>query len=147
MEEARGDAGLTVAEPGRETNSDVIRRWVDAFNRRDIDSLIAQLDPDVELHEWPTAPGSQSYRGPDQIQAAVDSWFEVWDWMQIEIEDIVEAGDRMLVTLHQRAKGRGSEVEVEITSFNFYVFRDGKVKAMHLFTEPEPARKLFDRAA
>ena len=50
--------------------------------------------------------------------------------MQVEVEDIVEAGDRVLVTVHQRAKGKGSAIEVEIRSFNVYTFRDGKVTRM-----------------
>jgi ketosteroid isomerase-like protein len=59
--------------------------------------------------------------------------------MQVEIEDIVEAGDRVLVTLHQRARGRGSAVEVEIDTSNVYTFRDGKVFRIELFTDREPA--------
>jgi ketosteroid isomerase-like protein len=120
-------------------NVELVRRFVEAFNRRDVDSLAGHYDPDVELHEWPTAPGAASYRGVDGVRSALDSWFEVWDWMRVEIVDLVDLGDRVLVTLDQRAKGKGSEVEVEIRSFNVYSFRDGKVIRMELFTEREPA--------
>jgi ketosteroid isomerase-like protein len=59
--------------------------------------------------------------------------------MRLDIEEITEAGDRVLLKLHQRAKGKGSEIEVEITSFNVYTFRDGKVARIELFIEREPA--------
>jgi ketosteroid isomerase-like protein len=117
----------------------MLRSWTEAFNRRDFDAAIDALDAEVELHEWPTAPGARTYHGHDGVRRALDTWFEAWEWMQVEIEDIVEAGDRALVTLHQRAEGRGSAVEVEIRTFNVYTFRDGKIARIELFTEREPA--------
>jgi ketosteroid isomerase-like protein len=105
----------------------------------DVDSMARHYDPEVELHEWPTAPGARAYRGIDGVRSALDNWFEVWQWMRVEIVELVDAGDRVLVTLDQRAKGRGSEIEVEVRSFNVYTFRDGKVIRMQLFTEREPA--------
>jgi ketosteroid isomerase-like protein len=117
----------------------IVRNWTDAFNRRDFDSVIEDLDPEIELHEWPAAPDARIYRGRDGVRKALDSWFEAWEWMQVDIEDIVEAGDRVLVTLHQRARGRGSAVEVEIDTSNVYTFRDGKVFRIELFTDREPA--------
>jgi ketosteroid isomerase-like protein len=122
-----------------EQNLQRTRHLLDAFNRLDVDSVAGDFDAEVELHEWPTAPGAEIYRGIDGVRLALDSWFEIWEWMQVEIVDLVDAGDRVLVTLDQRAKGKGSEAEVEIRSFNVYTFREGKVIRMELFTEREPA--------
>ena len=120
-------------------NADRVRRYMDAFNRLDLDSVIADLHPDAELHEWPEAPGAQAYRGAAGVRAALDTWFETWEWMRVEIEDILEAGDHVFVTLHQRAKGRHSEAEVETRSFNVYTFREGKVLGIRLFLERDSA--------
>jgi ketosteroid isomerase-like protein len=119
-------------------NVDAVRRFVDAFNRSE-HVWLSDLDPDVELREWPTAPGAAIYHGVEGVKRAVDEWFESWEWMEVRIADIFEAGDHVIVTLDQRAKGRGSAIEVEITSFNVYTFRDGKVVRIALFTEREPA--------
>jgi ketosteroid isomerase-like protein len=116
-----------------------VRRYVDAFNRLDLDSVICDLDPDAELHEWPEAPGARTYRGAEGVRAAFDAWFETWEWMRVEVEDMVEAGEHVFITLHQRAKGKQSEAEVEIRSFNVYTFRDGKVLGIRLFLEQESA--------
>jgi ketosteroid isomerase-like protein len=120
-------------------NVSLVRRFVEAFNRRDVDSMDGYYDPDVELHEWPTAPGAQVYHGIEGVRSALDNWFEIWEWMRVEIVDLLDLGDRVLVTLDQVAKGKGSEIEVEIRSHNVYTFRDGKVLRMELFTEREPA--------
>ena len=123
-----------------EANVELVRRIVDAFNRRDFDSAISDLlDAECELHEWPAAPGARSYRGHDGVREALNSWFESWDWMRVEIVEIVDCGDRSLVVLDQSATGKGSKVPVEIRSFNVYTFRAGKVLSMQLFTEREPA--------
>jgi ketosteroid isomerase-like protein len=120
-------------------NVALVRRFLEAFNRLDIDSVAGDLDPAVELHEWPTAPGARTYRGHDGVRRALDSWFETWEWMQVEILDIFEVGDRVVLTLHQRAKGKASEVELEAKTFNVYTFRDGKVIRMEFFTDREAA--------
>jgi ketosteroid isomerase-like protein len=117
----------------------ILRSWTEKFNRGDYDAAMGALDPEIELHEWPTGPGAQAYSGHDGVRQALDNWFEAWEWMQVEIEDIVEAGDHFLVTMHQRAKGKGSSVEVEIKSFNVYTFRDDKIIRIELFTERDPA--------
>jgi ketosteroid isomerase-like protein len=88
-----------------------VRRFTDAFNRRDAESMADYYDPDVEVHEWPTAPGASVFRGLDGARSAIEGWFDVWEWMKVEIVDFVDAGDRVLVTLDQRAKGKESEVE------------------------------------
>jgi ketosteroid isomerase-like protein len=138
LEKARMTTGVEFqAEESR--NVATVRKWIDAFNRLDIDSVTHELDPEAELHEWPTAPGAQVYRGPEGVRAAIDSWFEIWEWMEVTVEDLREIGDQVLITLHQRAQGRGSSAEVEIRTFNVYTFRDGRVYRMQLFTEPEPA--------
>jgi hypothetical protein len=112
---------------------------MDAFNRRDFDAIFVEADPELELHEWPTAPGAQVYRGRDRVLEGIANWFDSWEWMHVEIGDISEIGDRIFFTLHQRARGKSSQAEVELTSYNVYTFRNGKVVRVELFTEREPA--------
>ena len=35
-----------------------VLRFNDAFNRRDVEEILRELDSGVELTEWPDAPGS-----------------------------------------------------------------------------------------
>jgi ketosteroid isomerase-like protein len=120
-------------------NAAAVRRFVDAFNRRDLDSVLSDADPDVQVDEWPEAPGARSYHGPEGVREAIDSWFETWEWMQVEIEELREVGDRVFFVLHMRAKGIGSGVEVEIRSWNVYTFGEGKLTRIQLFLDREQA--------
>src|SRR5205085_5207635 len=66
-------------------NIAMVRRFTEAFNRLDLDSVTADLHPEVQLDEWPAAPGARSYRGVDGIRQALDSWLESWEWMRVEV--------------------------------------------------------------
>jgi ketosteroid isomerase-like protein len=116
-----------------------IREIADSFNRGDFDALVAYTDSETVLHEWPSAPGAQSYQGPDGIRRAFESWFESWEWMRIDVEDMEEAGTRVMATFQQTARGKGSAAEVELRTFNVWTFREGTVTAIHLFTDRESA--------
>ena len=75
------------------------------------------------------------------MRQALDSWFESWEWMRVEVEDIVQAGDeKVVVTVYQRAKGRGSAIELELRSGSVYTVRDGKVVLLELFTDRKKPR-------
>ena len=131
MEAARGDAGLT--------NREVVQRLAKPFEADDTDTQLALLDPDIELVEWPDAPDRRTFRGHAGAIEAASSWNEVWERLRNETDEIVEAGDRVLVSGRTRGKGRGSSVEVEIETFNVYTVRDGKVTRIEFFTSREPA--------
>ena len=138
--------GRMVSEQGlarrQADNIELVHAFVEAFNSRDIDSVAAFTREDVVLEEWPTALGAQTFTGIDGVRVAIDAWFETWEWMRVRVIDVFATGDHVVITLHQRAKGKGSEIEVEITSHNVYSFTDGKVSRIALFTEREPALTL-----
>ena len=117
-------------------NVAVVRRFIDAFNRLDMDAVLEDADPDVVLKEWEEAPDSRIHYGRDAVRAAVNTWLDTWEWMHVEIKELEEVGDRVRVTLHQRAKGIGSGIEVDFTTYNVYTFRDGKVIMLDLGLAP-----------
>ncbi len=64
---------------------------------------------------------------------------EAFDWQHEEPDgEFIESGDRLLVGIRSRARGRGSEIEVEQSVFHVVTFRDGKVAKLEIH---------FDRAS
>jgi limonene-1,2-epoxide hydrolase len=120
-------------------NVAVVRAFVGAFQRDDLDSVIDTLHPAVEVNEWPEGPEARTYRGHEGIREAIAVWSESWERMDVTIEDVSEVGERVMVTLQQRFKGKGSEVEVAITSTNVFTVRDSKIVRVQLFTDREAA--------
>jgi len=120
-------------------NLEIVRRVMEAYEVGDTEAQLVLLDSDVELVEWPDTPDSNTFRGHEGALEAARSWAEAWEWLRNEVDEMVEAGKRVLVCGRTRGKGKGSAVEVEIDAFNVYTLRDGKVTRMEFFTSREPA--------
>lgn len=54
-------------------------------------------------------------------------WFEPWSEIRWDIEEVIDAGERVLVGFTIVARGEGSGMDVTQRSFIVCDFRDGKV--------------------
>jgi ketosteroid isomerase-like protein len=98
------------------------------------------LDPDVTYEDsnLPDHTG-EVYRGHEGIVRAAERWIEGFEWLLIELEQIVEAGDR-LVSIHRtRSKARYTGIEFDAPLAYLWTFRDGKVLHFRSFREPAEA--------
>jgi ketosteroid isomerase-like protein len=50
-----------------------------------------------------------------------------WDGFESEAEDFRDLGDKVLVTERQRATGKSSGIEIDMTAYAIWTFRDGLV--------------------
>jgi ketosteroid isomerase-like protein len=123
------------------SNADIVRQLMERFEAGDFEGQLELIDPDVVLVEWPEAPDTKTAHGHAGVRQINESWFEAWEWIRTEVDEFVESGDRVLARGRTSGKGKGSEVEVEIDSFNVYTLRRGKVTRMEFFTKEEPARE------
>jgi ketosteroid isomerase-like protein len=83
----------------------------------------AIFDPFVVMN--PTEEGP-SY-GLDAIRDNFEHWKVAWEELDVTIEELIDAGDRVFLTAHHRGRGRGSGVEVDTRLYSLYTLRDGKV--------------------
>jgi ketosteroid isomerase-like protein len=118
---------------------EIVERAMAAYEADDLDAQLEILDPDVELVEWPESPDQRSYRGHEGALRAAESWGEAWEWIRVDVDEVMEAGDKVLVCGRTFGKGKGSSVEVAIDTFNVYTVRDGRVTRIEFFTTEEPA--------
>lgn len=73
----------------------VIRALFDAFARRDLETALTLLDPDVEFWPQGTAERTQRttpYRGHDGIREYFADVGRVWDDLRVEPDDLRVAG-------------------------------------------------------
>jgi ketosteroid isomerase-like protein len=108
-------------------NVEIVRRCIDALNRRDIEALFELSDPDVEvdLSRNIFNPGVYVGReGVERWRAAVD---EIWRELQAAPGDLIDAGEDVIAGMRMFGKGRGSGVEVEMTLFSVWSLHHGKV--------------------
>jgi ketosteroid isomerase-like protein len=120
-------------------NVQVTRDGYDAFNRGDIEAIVATLDPSIEW--WPAAdePITQPYRGHDGYRTLVAEIQEYVPDLQAEIEEVFAVADRVVTCLRFWGRGRDSGAPVEIRETNVARFRDGKIIEVREYREKAEA--------
>src|SRR6266480_6577514 len=77
-------------------NVEIVRRVVDAWNRRDEEELVALSDPEAEWVNSPTAVEPGTRRGTNELRAV---WRMQWEILldgRIEIDRIYEPGEEIV---------------------------------------------------
>ena len=112
-----------------------VRQGFAALDRRDFDLLVIGLDPGVELHMGHVLPDI----GP--VFHGHDGYREVWRHLleaadtRLEPEELLDLGDRVLVTAQLTAQGTGSGVLVSQPLFLLFTLRRGLVSREHDFQD------------
>jgi ketosteroid isomerase-like protein len=117
------------------TNADVVREMFDAYLRGDFETSLEQFADDVE---WETVFGER-FRGREGVAESVRKFSGTWLDYRLELEDALEAGDRVVAIIRQSGRGKGSGAAVESRMGWLFEIRDGKIVGLRMFEEPEQA--------
>jgi uncharacterized protein len=123
-------------------NLDVVRRMLDAFNRNDVDAVVAAFDQDCEVREpseMPDTPPS-GFHGHDGIREWMTNLREVGD-AHFEPRSFSGAGDVLLAELAGRGRGQAVGVPFEWTTFAVFNLRDGRILRVQAFLNIDEARE------
>ena len=91
--------------------------------------LFRQFDPNVvwdtsHFHDWPES----TYHGIEGVERFLSEWRDVWDGLEVDVEDVRAAPDgRVLSLILQRGKGRSSGLAMEMEMAQVATLRNGKV--------------------
>ena len=88
-----------LAVPLSQENVDSFKRGLDAYNRRDLDALLEELDPDVEWHPALAVVlgGKQTvFRGHQGVRESIQEEDEALAEFQYEVSEIRDLGTRVL---------------------------------------------------
>jgi ketosteroid isomerase-like protein len=116
-------------------NVEIVRRSIEAYARGDLDAALADSHPDVVWNPFEEPP----MQGSAAIRTYLARWEETWDDYEFRAEDYVDAGDRVLVTMHFRGRGKASGIETEARTYHVYTLRDGKTVSMVEFLDRDQA--------
>jgi ketosteroid isomerase-like protein len=108
-----------------EENVEVVKRLFSALEADDLATALQVFDAEVE---W--SPMEGTYHGIEGVGASFIEWMEPWDEHRIEPEEFLQGDDRVLVSVHLTARGRGSGMEVDQHFFQVYTVRDEKISRM-----------------
>ncbi len=121
-------------------NVTTFRRAIDAFNDGDMEALAELLDGDSEW-DWSRSigPDRAVYKGDAEI---VGFWREFaggFEEIRIEIEELVDRGDRLIAAMRSLMRGRGG-IEVEARNGWLVTLEAGKLRRLEMFQGMAEAR-------
>jgi ketosteroid isomerase-like protein len=123
-----------------EQNVEIVRRIYDEWGRGNFRAGTELYDPDALLILRPEFPESGTYRGLSEIQRYMTEGFlRSWRDLVIEGEEFLEAGDSVVVRVHQRGIGRKSDAPVEMRYFQVWTFRGRTVIRIEAIRERSEA--------
>jgi uncharacterized protein len=108
-------------------NVEVVRRGLDAYNRRDMPAWVDCFDPAVEVSEDPSIPDAGSYEGHDGLLKWAHIMERNWRDFQVHPQRLVESGDDVIALMTVNGRSQESEIEVEGRFGSVFSFRDGRV--------------------
>jgi ketosteroid isomerase-like protein len=109
---------------------DVAKRVVDAYNRRDVDGLFAELaTPDFEYYPAITRAldGGGGYRGREGVERFAVDTSENWEELQVIADEFRDLGDRVLLLGRMKGRGKGSGVPVDQPYVSILDFRGDRI--------------------
>ncbi len=75
-------------------------------------------------------------RGPDELRAFYRELDAPWaDGASLKVEELMDAGDKVLVLIRFGGRGKMSGAEVEVLVWNLWTFRDGEAVGWTYFGE------------
>ena len=111
-----------------EENVEVIRRGYEAFERGDLDAVVADFAPDVEYVAAGIIPGRTGiYRGPEGYKDFIAWLDEEFTDSHVQIDALIDAGDSVVAGLTVSGQGRRSGIPGSFTFWQVWRLSNGKV--------------------
>jgi ketosteroid isomerase-like protein len=123
-------------------NVESVKRWTDAYNRRDVEAMLAELDPEVEWHSAILAPlegEATLYCGHEGFRQLLRDVYEALDEVHAEVAEIRDLGDRTVAIGRMRVRGRESGAETESATGVVTDFKNGKAIRVRAYLDPKDA--------
>ena len=128
-----------------ERNLESLRRWIEAFNARDVEGVIACFDPSIEYHSTFAAADGAVYHGHDGIRRWHRDLEEAWgEEIGSDTEVIFDLGECTLQFFVFHARGRSSGAEVAMPGAQVSRWRDGRMVYAKGYADREEALRDLD---
>ena len=122
-------------------NVEVVREVFESYVAGDLEKTRRLLDPEVEFHGTVGGleEGRVAHGFPQIVQTFEDEDLEAWEERRLEAEEFIDAGDDVVVLLHEYRRGRGSGVEVEADTAFVCAVRGGRIVRMQGYMDRHAA--------
>jgi ketosteroid isomerase-like protein len=123
-----------------ESNVELHRRYIAAFNVRDLEAFIAYSDPSIEFHSVWAVGGAAVYHGHDGMRRYFGDLAEAWgDEIRLEPEAYFDLGEHTLGFGVTHGRGSHSGAEVAMPMAHVVRWQDGLAVYAKSYTHKEDA--------
>src|SRR3954452_14749517 len=136
LETTRADTPRDTARAMSQENVELVRRAFEyEVSGHGTAEVLASFDPYVVMK--PVEEGA-SY-GVEAIRDNFEHWQSAWENLEVTIEEIIDAGDRVILSARHRGRGRGSGIEIDARYYEVYSLSRGKIVRVDEYTERDEA--------
>lgn len=118
----------------------LVRKLLDVYNEKSFAANLDMIDPEIV---WDMSRieflERAVYRGILELREFTRDWGEGWEFDRVEIEEVADAGDDVVVWVHQTGRGRGSGIEIDQRFAQVWTLRDGRAVGMVMYPTFEEA--------
>jgi ketosteroid isomerase-like protein len=122
---------------------ELVRAVYSSHEVRDTPGLLDLLAPDVEWVQAEGHPyaGERPWRGHEEVVAhVVTPVNEDWDHFITRVDEIIDAGDRVVVTGHYTGTYRSTGRSIDAAVCVIYTLRDDRIVRFHQFCDTAQLR-------
>jgi ketosteroid isomerase-like protein len=109
--------------------------------RGDPESALELIDPQIVWIEPPEIPDSEVFLGHDGLRRSLRKFVGTWENFQLDVIELVDAGDDVLAQTRLTGAGKGSGVQVGEDQFVVWTVRDGKAVKLQMFFDRGEAER------
>jgi ketosteroid isomerase-like protein len=115
-------------------NVELAKKLLDVYNERSFVENVDLIDPEIV---WDMSrvnlPDAVSPSGPSEFLSFMKGWEEGFGSEQVVAEEIIDAGDRVVVVIQHHARGRITHIEFDQSFAMIWTFRDGRAVRLELY--------------
>ena len=122
------------AETMSQENVELVRKLFDVYNERSFEENFDLIDPDIV---WDVSrvqlPDGITFTSRSELRSFVEAWDEGFESDHVAAEEITGRGNRLVVMVRHRGRGRISGAEIDQTFAMVWTLRDGRAVRMEMY--------------
>ena len=127
-----------------EDDAERLRGAYQAFNEGGVEAFLERLAPEPQVRDRESSPDRAETRyGKEGLKELFASYMEAFDALSLEPQEFIDAGDQIVVSLHQRVRGKGSGVEVVGNIAHVWTMRGGAPFRLRIFGDKDSALRTL----
>jgi ketosteroid isomerase-like protein len=119
-------------------NVEIVREAHERFTKTG-QPIWERIDADTEVFDHDIPDAQNPYCGVDGVKKWLSDFDEAWISYEMEVERLIDAGERVVSLFRIRAVGAGSGVHVERGDGMLWTFRNGKLARLDYFNDQAEA--------